>query len=135
MSKAEFINHLTDYLLSEVKSLQSKSKDEQYSFLSEVIESVKSDKLNKIYRRRWFRDLPDPNDYPDLVDSMLILNRIQWVNHLNWFEKIINPIMSIQASLVEDKNYDNGIALVFPDRIVTYWLCEYVKKYHENFNR
>ena len=38
MSKAEFINHLTDYLLSEVKTLQGKSKDEQYSFLSDVKE-------------------------------------------------------------------------------------------------
>ena len=135
MTKSEFINHQTDNLLSEVKALQGKSKEDQYSFFSFIKESIKSDKLNKIYRRRWFRDLPDPKDYPDLVDSMLILNRIQWVNQLNWVEKIINPIMSIQASLVEDKKYDNGIVLVFPDRIVTYWLAEYVKKYHENFNR
>jgi hypothetical protein len=135
MTKSEFINHLTDYLLSEVKALQGKSKNEQYSFLREVMRSVKSDKLNKIYRRRWFRDLPDPNDYPDLVDSMLILNRIQWVNHLNWFEKIINPIMSIEASFAGDNKYDMDFEFVFPDRIVTYWLCEYVKKYHENFNR
>jgi hypothetical protein len=135
MTKSEFINHLTDYLLSEVKALQGKSKEDQYSFFSFIKESIKSDKLNKIYRRRWFWDLPDPKDYPDLVDSMLILNRIQWVNHLNWFEKIINPIMSIQASFAGDSKYDNDIAFIFSDRIVTYWLCEYVKKYHENFNR
>lgn len=135
MSKTEFINHLTDYLLSEVRALQGKSKEDQYSFLSYVKESIKSDKLNKIYRRRWFRDLPDPNDYPDLVDSILILNRIQWVNQLNWVEKIINPIMSIQASFAGDNKYDKNIAFVFSDHIVTYWLTEYVKKYRENFNR
>jgi hypothetical protein len=135
MTKSEFINHLTDYLLSEVKALQGKSKNEQFSFLSDVGGSVKWDKADKIYRRRWFRDLPDPRDHPYLADSIQILYRIGLVNRFRWFDEIISPIISIQASLVEDKNYDNGIALVFPERIVTYWLTEYVKKYHENFNR
>ena len=132
ITKQEFINKLTNYLLSEVSILIGSSKEEQVQFLSEVQASVHSDKVKKVYRRRWFRDLPDPNEHPDIVDSILIMNRISWDNDLDWSDKIWFPLHDMQYDLKDSVDPTN---FVYTDRILTYWLDKYANEYPENFKR
>jgi hypothetical protein len=136
MTKQEFINNLTNNLLEQVSTLVGSSKEKQVQFLSEVQATVHSDKVKKVYRRRWFRDLPDPNEDPDLIESILILNRISWQNGLKWHKVIFDPLDQIQEDLLEGKDIDYiNKTFVHTDRIVTYWLDKYVNECPENFKR
>lgn len=136
MKKHEFINHLSNYLLFEVANLVSSTEEKQIQFLEEIRNLGHTDKVKKIYRRRWFRDLPDPNEHPDIVDSILILNRISQQNNLRWFKLIFEPLLQIQHDLLEGKDIDFiNKTFIHTDRIVTYWLDKYVNEYPENFKR
>ena len=135
--KAKFAQELKGYLLFKVDELLKMPNEEQYQFIKSL-HGKTSNRINKKYRRVWFRDLPDPKYVPeDISDGLLVLNRLPSLRGKDDTIPTIAiafPVLEIETSIENEYGFFDNPEL-HPDHIINYWLDQYAKEFPEKFMR